>query len=322
MSYARPWMSFNDQLEQLKSRGMEVDDEPAATSYLTRIGYYRLSAYWYPFRVWEMRQDATNGQITHQRTDQFQPGTRFVDAAHLYLFDKKLRLITLDALERIEVALRVDIAYLLGERNTFAHLRAGELHPSFASKKRADGRTAHQVWCERHSHLVARSKEEFVKHYHQKHGPDLPIWVAIEVWDFGTMSQLFAMMKVPDQQRIAAKYQIADWKVFQSWLRSLSYLRNLAAHHSRLWNRNVVDQPKLPAQGTVAWCDAFAGKNDLLAKPFLLLSICRHMVQLICPGTQWHLRLAQHLDAFPVQQMTPARSIADMGAPPGWRNWW
>ncbi|MDQ6882295.1 MAG: Abi family protein, partial [Pseudomonadota bacterium] len=254
--------------------------------------------------------------------DQFMAGTRFVDDVNLYLFDKKLRLITLDALERIEVALRVDIAYVLGERNTFAHLDAGELHPGFSSKLLRNGSTMHQAWCERHKQLVARSKEEFVKHYHDRHGPNLPIWVAIEVWDFGTMSQLFAMMKVTDQQRIATKYGVSDWKVFQSWLRSLSYLRNLVAHHSRLWNRNVVEQPRLPKQGEIGWCDAFSGKNDLLAKPFLLLAICRHLVQLICPGTEWHLRLRQHLQTFPPQHVAQPRSIVDMGTPQGWESWW
>lgn len=322
MNYARPWMDFTAQLELLKSRGMTVSDERAALSYLERIGYYRLSAYWYPFRVWVMQQDPQSGQITHRRTDQFMTDTRFVDSVNLYLFDKKLRLIVLDALERIEVALRVDIAYLLGERSTFAHLDVGELHPGFSGKVGRDGKTIHQSWCERHAQLVARSREDFVKHYHEKHGPKLPIWVAIEVWEFGAMSQLFSMMKAQDQQRIAVKYGVSDWKVFQSWLRSLSYLRNLVAHHSRLWNRNVVEQPKLPNPSEVAWGDGFAGNNDLLAKPFLLLAICRHMVRRICPGTEWHLRLRTHLEAFPAQQVERPRSITDMGTPPGWEGWW
>lgn len=322
MNYARPWMNFSGQLALLKSRGMEVGDEKAALSYLERIGYYRLSAYWYPFRVWKMQQDSTSGQIAPRRTDQFMAGTRFIDAVELYRFDKKLRLIVLDALERVEVALRVDIAYLLGERNTFAHLDAGELHPGFSSKPFRDGKTPHQAWSERHAQLVARSKEEFVKHHHEKHGRNLPIWVAIEVWEFGAMSQLFSMMKVADQQRIATKYGVSDWKVFQSWLRSLSYLRNLVAHHSRLWNRNVVEQPKLPKQGEIEWCDTFAGKNDLLAKPFLLLAICGHMVRRICPRTEWHLRLRQHLQTFPSQHVKQPRSIVDMGTPSGWEGWW
>lgn len=322
MSYTRPWMSFRDQLEQLRSRGMEIGDEDAALSYLERVGYYRLSAYWYPYRVWELAQDARTGALSHSRTDRFIDGTHFLDAVELYLFDKKLRLMVLDGLERIEVALRVDIAYRLGKRNTFAHIDVGELHPGFATRAEPGGRTAHQAWLGRYEQLVARSKEDFVKHYHQNHGEHLPIWVAIEVWDFGTMSQLFAMMKVADQQAIATKYGVTDWKVFQSWLRALSYLRNLAAHHSRLWNRNVVSQPKLPAPGLIDWCDAFAGKADLLAKPFLLLAICRHLVRCICPSTQWHLRLARHLGSFPAQNASRPRSIIDMGAPSGWEAWW
>lgn len=321
MNYNRPWKSYPDQLELLKSRGMVVTDERAATSYLERIGYYRLSAYWYPYRVWAVVQDPATRVLSSRRTDQFIPNTQFLDAVNLYLFDKALRLMTLDALERIEVALRVDIAHLLGERNTFAHLDINELHPGFANKQRGN-RTTYQEWRERYDLLVSRSKEDFVSHYHTTHGPQLPIWVAIELWDFGTMSQLFAMMHVADQQKIAMKYGITDWKVFQSWLRSLSYLRNLGAHHSRLWNRNVVEQPKLPATGVIHWCDAFAGKNDLLAKPFLLLAICRHLVRIISPGTQWHVRLKQHLDAFPAQHADQKRSVGDMGTPPGWDAWW
>ena len=114
MTYSRPWMKFAEQLALLKSRGMDVGSEQAALSYLERIGYYRLSAYWHPFRVWMMQQHADSGRIASVRTDKFMTGTHFVDAVNLYLFDKKLRLIVLDALERIEVALRVDIAYLLG----------------------------------------------------------------------------------------------------------------------------------------------------------------------------------------------------------------
>lgn len=322
MTYTRPWMSFADQLALLQSRGMDLGVQAAASSYLERIGYYRLSAYWYPFRVWQIRQDPSSGKLENVRTDQFVAGTHFLDAVHLYLFDKQLRLLAIDALERIEVALRVDIAYQLGRQNTFAHLDPAALHPGFAGKLEKDGRTVHQAWRTRYEQLVARSREDFVAHYHQNHGTDLPIWVAVELWDFGTLSQLFAMMKVADQQQIAQKYGVADWKVFQSWLRALSYLRNLVAHHSRLWNRNVVSQPKLPAPGLIGWCDTFAGQPELLAKPFLLLAICRHLVRQICPRTRWHQRLRDQIKAFPAQQASQPRSIADMGTPAGWESWW
>ena len=235
MPFNRPWMSFPDQLDLLKCRGMSVTDDRAALRYLERIGYYRLSAYWYPFRVFELSRNPASGQLETARTDRFVDNTHFADAVHLYIFDKKLRLLMLDALERIEVAVRVDIAHRLGERDIFAYRDFKQLHPGFEGKKRKNSnKTAHEEWLNKYEGLVNRSKEDFIKHYRQNHGGALPIRVAAKVWDFGAMSKMFSMMKVPDQQKIARKYGIDDFKVFSSWLRSLNYLRNLCAHHSRL----------------------------------------------------------------------------------------
>ena len=321
MPFNRPWMSFPDQLDLLKRRGMTVTDDTAALRYLERIGYYRLSAYWYPFRVFELSQNPASGKLETASTDKFVDNTHFADAVHLYIFDKKLRLLMLDALERIEVAVRVDIAHGLGERDIFAYRDIKQFHPGFAGKKRKNSSlTAHEEWLNKYEGLVKRSKEDVIKHYRQHHRGDLPIWVAAEVWDFGAMSTLFSMMKVPDQQKIARKYGIDDFKVFSSWLRSLNYLRNLCAHHSRLWNRNIIDQPKLPAAGMVEWCDSYRGKNDLIAKPFLLFNIAGHMLWRICPSTGWHDRLKAHIKDFPTISSVRQLSVADMGMPDGWEG--
>ena len=323
MAYTRPWQSFQQQLEILKSRGMQVTDEPAALRYLERIGYYRLSAYWYPFRQFKIVQDANTNQLVNQRQNDFEPNTQFVDAVNLYLFDKQLRLHVLDALERIEVALRVDVAYLLGHKDTFAYKNIANFHPKFAN--RTNGKTKsseHQAWLAKYQSLCDRSKEDFVTHYLENHGQDLPIWVAIELWDFGALSQLFAMMKVPDQTAIAKKYGVDDFKVFSSWLRSLNYLRNLAAHHSRLWNRNVIDQPKLPAENAIPWCDEFIGKNDLIAKPFLLLAITNHLVKTVCPNTEWNDRVKKHLLDFPKLLSNKKLGIESIGVVQNWQDWW
>ncbi|MFG6667132.1 Abi family protein [Halomonas sp. HNIBRBA4712] len=323
MTYKRPWKSFREQLDLLMARGMLVDDKPAALSYLTRVGYYRLSAYWYPFRIFETVDHDQQGRPMTLPKDRFVANAHFVDAVRLYLFDKELRLRLTDALERIEIALRVDIAHLLGERDAFAHLHRDTFHPSFARKKSGkDPRDNFEKWQERCAGMEKRSKEDFVKHYRQKHGPRLPIWVAVETWDFGTISQLFALMKVPDQLCIAQKYGLQDWKVFQSWLRSLNYLRNVCAHHSRLWNRNVIDQPRLPEPGALTWCDAFHDQRQLIARPFLLLSIVRHMTKVVCPETGWHRRMQLHMESFPVPHAQRNLTLDDMGAPPGWERWW
>lgn len=321
--YDRPWKAFAEQFELLKSRGMVVHDESRATAWLQRVGYYRLSAYWYPFRVFRLEQDAGTGVIRSIRTDDFMPDTTFSDVVNLYLFDRKLRGLLVDALERIEVSLRVEVAYRLGKIDTFAHLHEQSFHPKFRDRPDPrSGMTAFAGWQQKYQGLVQRSREDFVKHYREKHGPDMPIWVAIEVWDFGAVSQLLAMMKVPDQQAIAARYGVADWKVFASWVRSLSYLRNLAAHHSRVWNRNMVSYPTPPSNAWPAWGKAFEGKQELLTKPFIQLAMVRHLVNVICPGSRWPDRVAAHLAEFPRQASERRLSISDMGAPDGWEKRW
>ncbi|MBK9348070.1 MAG: Abi family protein [Burkholderiales bacterium] len=222
MSYTKPWMSIADQLAQLKSRGMHVSDEAKATDYLERIGYYRLSGYWYDFRMrsaYSPLDPVTGGKpkkvrIERPVLDEFKPGTRFHDAVDLYVFDKKLRLLVLDALERIEVALRVDLSHRLGERDAFAYLKPDLFHENFSSKlDPTSGLTRHHEWLTKHAALVARSRETFMVHNKKKYGLPLAIWVACEVWDFGCMSTLFAGLKSEDQDAIAQAYGVPDGRV-------------------------------------------------------------------------------------------------------------
>lgn len=324
MKYNRPWKSFDEQLDLLKSRGMVVTDDAAALDYLQRIGYYRLSAYWYPYRQFEVIQDGDTGKLSTKATDQFHQDTQFLDAVNLYLFDKQLRLLLVDALERIEIALRVDLSYTLGRKSPFAHIEKSHFHPSFAGRpfRRGSSQSRFDAWQEKYRGLVARSKEDFVRHYHETHGDELPIWVAVEVLDFGAISQLFGMLNVSDQETIAKRYGVADWKVFGSWLFSLSYLRNLVAHHSRLWNRNITSPPKLAKPSDIAWCGAFTGTQEARSKPFLLIAIARMLTKAICPNTQWHYRLAEHLAQFPEQYSSRQLDLSGMGVPQAWEDWW
>ena len=326
MVYTRPWKSFSDQLELLKSRGMVVTDEAAALDYLQRVGYYRLSAYWYPFRKFEVVQDNKNGKLATKALDEFQPGTQFVDAVHLYLFDKQLRSYLADALERIEISIRVDLSHLLGKRSPFAHIENSKahFHPTFANRPfyKGSSESCFDAFLRKYRGLVSRSKEDFVRHYHANHGDELPIWVAVELMDFGAISQLYSMLNVKDQLAIANRYGISDWKVFKSWLYTLSYLRNLVAHHSRLWNRNITSQPTLPERGEIVWCDAFIDNEDTRFKPFLLLAITRMLVKSICPNTQWHNRLAEHLESFPELHSSRKLDLSGMGITKDWKDWW
>lgn len=194
MSYSKPWLSFDAQLDRLIERGMHVANRALALACLERIGYYRLSGYWFAFRErsgplcpWEQSARITRrSQVTRIALDSFRSGATFQNAVDLYVFDKKLRLLAMDALERIEVALRVDIAHELGRFDCFAYLRPELFHDNFCSTLvKETGLTRHHEWLGKHAQLIARSKEEFVRHNRAKYGLPLAIWVACEIWISG-----------------------------------------------------------------------------------------------------------------------------------------
>lgn len=138
-------------------------------------------------------------------------------------------------------------------------------HDSFSRDlTNGKGVTRHHEWLGRHARLINESKEEFVRHNKTKYGLPLIIRVACEVWDFGTMSRFYAGMREAEQDAIAAKDGVHNGRMFATRLRSLNYRRNVCAHHSRLWNRNIVDQPKLPSMGEVSYSERFTGSFFLV----------------------------------------------------------
>lgn len=314
MTPLKPWCSIADQLGILRSRGLQVENEAAALDYLGRIGYYRLSGYWYPLRVIDPMASAAQGKAV--RRDDFVPGSRFEDVVRLYVFDKKLRLLALDALERIEMAVRVDVAHLLGQRDPLAHLDPSCLHGNFARRpipRGANaGRTEHELWIEKYRTLLHRArKEPFVEHHLQKYG-DLPIWAAIEVWDFGQLSKLFAGLNYADQQTIAAKYGAPSGDAFGKWLRTLNFMRNVSAHHSRLWNINVVEPAPLPT----TWPKQL--KNT---RPFFCFCLMQQILRTICPHSSWGQRFVELVTRDFPAFANGAATVAELGAISDWRQW-
>lgn len=286
---SKTWLSFGQQLVSLKSKGMQVDNDSLATSYLERVGYYRLSGYWYPFRQFDKKN-------TNQRLGLFVDDTHFQHIVDLYVFDKKLRLLAIDALERIEMAVRVDIAHTLGKKDPQAHEQADKLDGNFAKKAikkgKNKGKTEHQLWLAKHSQLLYRArKEPFILHHNKNYQGIVPIWVAIEVWDFGCMSRLYAGMTFSDKTLIAKKYG-ANAKQFEQWLRSLNFIRNVSAHHSRLWNANILEQ-SAPISFDSKW------SKLVNHKPFFYFCIMQHMLKVICPRSSWNQRFKSLLNEFP-----------------------
>ncbi|MDQ7059257.1 MAG: Abi family protein [Ghiorsea sp.] len=312
MNQEKPWKSFGEQLAILKCRELQVDDDAKAFNYLERLGYYRLSGYLYPFRRFEVTKGKDGKLIGIKQVDDFIDGTHFKDAVHLYVWDKKLRLLALDALERIEMAVRVDVAHLLGKKDIYAHENANVFYHDFASNIRRSGKTAHQEWLDSYQRNLTRSRRlEFVKHYLDKYGK-LPVWVSTEVWDFGLLSRLFSGMKREDQQAIAAKYGLTDGRVLASWLRSLNFIRNVSAHHSRLWNVNVLEYAT-SVQGEY-W------EQLKPERPFFYFCMMQKMMKIICPNSHWSERFEKLMDEFPEPQCKAVR-LDDFGMIEDWKDW-
>ena len=328
--YNKPWLSYEQQLDKLVQNGLIINDRSKALSYLERIGYYRLSGYWYPFRERSelcciynpavKKPNKKQKRTTRLVFDNFAAGSSFQDAVNLYVFDKKLRIHTLDALERIEVALRVDISHTLGKQSPFAYLEPDHFKDLFS--KQVDAKTGvipQHAWLQNHANLISRSKEDFILHTKEKYGLPVPIWVACEVWDFGTLSRLFQGM-LPDQQTIIAnKYGITKGETLESWLRCLNYLRNVCAHHSRLWNRNMIEQPK--QDGLIDLDGVESALNaHILARPFLQLCLIKHLLKTINPNSTWWERLKGLLDEFP-ELSGQGITLEAMGIIEDYKNW-
>ncbi len=108
--FDKPHRTLQQQLSLLQHRGLIVQNLEVAERYLGHLNYYRLSAYWIPF-------------LENRQTNRFKKGTKFEDVLNLYIFDRELRLLVLDAIERIEVSIRSKWAYYLSQQHgAHAHL--------------------------------------------------------------------------------------------------------------------------------------------------------------------------------------------------------
>ena len=204
MRYSKPHLSFEQQLEHLMGLGMHCADQLSAIALLRKLGYYRFSAYAYPFREL-LPENAKRETSVQFRADRFVEGTTFENVAEIAAFDRGLRFLCLEALEAVELSSRVQLAYTLGARATFGHLDANALDQGSCGKpSREEGMSVFQSWMQRYERLQhdARS-EDFVTHYVEKYDGRLPIWVAVEIMDFGSLVRLFGFLKQSDQSATA-----------------------------------------------------------------------------------------------------------------------
>lgn len=268
---------------------MEFADTARAAEVLRDTNYYRLGAYWLGFE-----QD----HATHQ----FKKGTAFEQVVALYEFDRALRLLVLDAIERFEVSARAQWTYHL------SHAYGAHAHTVEAAHERT-------LWARNVEDLTKetqRADEVFIDHLTQKYAETLPpIWAVSEVMSFGLLSRWYKSLRVNSVRKaIAARYQVHP-DVLESWLQHFTVVRNNCAHHSRLWNR-WFDRVALmiPKRHPVLEGEFFTTKNKLY-NSLLVLAFLTHTIM---GGDEWKQSLLALINA------NPAVPLADMGFPENWRT--
>uniref|UniRef100_UPI002620A341 Abi family protein n=1 Tax=Oceanispirochaeta sp. TaxID=2035350 RepID=UPI002620A341 len=225
MKYTSPALSFSDQADLLIKRGLN-GNKSALVSILKSVSYYRFQEYCYPYK---------------DSSGQFKSDSSLEQIWGTYIFDRQLRLSIMDGIERVETALKTDVAYLHSHKyGPFGFLSQQNLpnlstqwHQDFLDKIRAE---------------TDRSKEPFVIAFFRDHGDQhdyLPVFRVTDIMSFGNIFTFFRGLESKDKKQIASRYNIKA-PVLSSWIMTLNYIRNLCAHHGRLYNRILAIKPYIP----------------------------------------------------------------------------
>lgn len=211
----KPFTSFTEQLNKLKTRNMKITNTSQALMVLKEENYYRLSGYFKLF--------------TKNGSDDFVDNFSFRKLLKIYNFDSELRIILDKYLAKIEINARTRIAYNLAKSSSpISYL---------------DSNTFDKI---DYFNDFIKNKEKEIKHnlrnpmINRYNTQDLPIWVLVEILSFGCLSRMFANLKSiyktaithsPDYKKSYFNSQ------YENLLLIASNLRNICAHHSRLYGK-------------------------------------------------------------------------------------
>jgi abortive infection bacteriophage resistance protein len=285
MKFTKLPLSIDDKIALLQQRGLQIPNSEKAKKYLNHIGYFRLTGYFKRY------QDST--------TNQFRKGTTFDQVIDLYIFDRKLRLLTLDAIEKIEVSVKSQIDSKMSTKYGCFWYTDSSL---FTLKNK--------VFIEMYQHFIENitiTKEKsnllFVKAYNEKYDEEqfLPSRMMFESCTIGSMSAILTLLNREDTKDIAKTYS-TSYKDLRKRIQFIVNVRNYSAHHERIWNRDfgvrvrkndVVFQKKYTLEETQ--------KNSFEVVPnfFNFILIVEYLLQQISPNNDRLQRLEALFNEFP-----------------------
>ncbi len=294
MNFSKPPIDISAQILLLESRGLNFPDRNFAVHFLSHVSYYRLAGYWWPLQ---------SDKVRHA----FKEESSFSTVVDLYNFDRELRLLVFNMIERIEVGVRTQMIYHLStaygawwfeEPQYFKNQYFWERHLGSVKKE------------------IQRSKEVFILEHKRKYANDMrcpPAWKSLEVISLGLLSKLYGNLKnnLPEKQLIARNLGTGNHTFLTSWLQSISVVRNICAHHSRLWNRNLPTPPKRLRRAPKPWIDT---SNLDIHSFYNVLCTMQYLLQTISPNNRFKERLKTLLSNY------PNADIIAMGFPVEWEN--
>lgn len=313
ITYDKQPKSFEEQLKKLKNRNLKVDDEAEALHYLSNISYYRLSAYFLPYQL---------------EKDRFNDGTTFKQIISTYSFDRELRLLVFDCIERIEVAIRTQFIYKMAVNYNNSHWQDDS---KLFVPKYFDEYSKEIKPYEEFQKIIKISKkkkrpEVFVKHYLDTYDnpPNPPSWMCFELLTIGQTNRLYNGLKNKEDIKSIAQHFNLHPTVFKSWLFSLVYVRNICAHHSRLWNKDLAIEPMRLKKPIGNWV---SDEYDNNSRMFYLLCVLKYFLIRVSPTnslTEKLEELFQKYPTIPIKHLgipiDGAGIILDWTQEPLWQN--
>lgn len=293
-TFIKQAIAVDEQIAVLRQRGLVIQYEEQARHYLKHIGYYHFSGYMLLFQ----RGDRTDSH------HEFIPGTTFEQVLDIYTFDRKLRLLVMDAVERIEIAVKgimtneMCIPYGPHWYMERDHFTDGFDFDGFMKSIHKDID---------HGKDRERVRNVSIRHYYETYDTPAmpPLWMVFEALTFGTVSYMYGNLPHADQKRIADQFGLGV-PILKSWLHATTIIRNLCAHHARLWNRLFTFKPRAPKS-----MEADFTTNTLFYAQAAMLNVLMHRVS---PESRWAGKLKDLFDEY------PAIPKARMGFADGWEN--
>jgi len=276
MIYKKKALTYEDQLQQLKNRGLIINNDAKVLKYLQNISYYRLEGYWWPLQA-------------DKETHQFKPKSSFKQVIDLYNFDTELRMLIFSVIEKIEISLRTKLIY---------HMSHAYGPWWFQDTTLFKDTPALIKTLEKLREEVERSKETYMKEHRRKYKDDKrypPAWKTLELTSFGGLSKLYGNIKntIPVKDAIAQEFGAVNHTFIPSWLQAISQIRNICAHHGRLWNKNLPASVKLLPNPPNSWIEEVPRQHEF-KHLYVHLCIMKYLLNTIHPKNQF----SQNLDTL------------------------